>query len=158
MKKIFAISIICSLIFACKPGVPDDIIQPDKMEKVLFDIHTVDGYIATLSVPDTAKIVAASYYKGIYKKFNIDSAKYNKSLDYYYSHPDVLTKLYENVMKELEDEQKRNEKRVENEELKKQQKYLAEHTKALDVSNLGVGRPVFSFSENPFGLSSTTPK
>jgi hypothetical protein len=150
MKNIFAIMIICSFFYACKPGVPSDVIQPDKMEKVLFDIHIVDGYIGTQPKPDTVKIIASSYYKGIYKKFAIDSATYNRSLNYYYNHPDVLTKMYEYVMKELEKTRKTNDKRIETEARDEQHKYLAKHARVLDVSNIGVGRPKFNFTVNPF--------
>jgi len=151
MKKFFAICIICSLCYACKPGVPDDVIQPDKMEKVLLAIHIVDGYIGVQPKPDTAKIIASSYYKGIYKKFSIDSATYIKSLDYYYNHPDLLTKMYEKVMKALEEERTRNDKRINNEAKEEQMKYAAKHTQALAVLKDG-GRPKFNFDQNPFTM------
>jgi hypothetical protein len=99
MKRFFTIIILCTLIYACKPGIPKNIIQPMEMEKVLVDIHIVDGYISTLSLPsqDTAKTVAAPLYKGIYKKFGIDSALYYQSLNYYYKHPALLKKMYDSI-------------------------------------------------------------
>ncbi len=153
MKNIFAIIIICSLLYACKPGVPDDVIQPDKMEKVLLDIHIVDGYIGAQPKPDTVKIIASSYYKGIYKKFDIDSATYTRSLNYYYNNPDVLTKMYEYVMKELEKKRKENDKRIETEAKDQQNAYLAKQARVLDVSNIGVGKPKFNFTANPFNYN-----
>lgn len=102
MKRIFAVLLACLGLYACKPGIPKDIIQPDKMEKVLFDIHVVDGYVNTMSATeDSTKKIAAAYYKGVYKKFEIDSALYNKSLNYYYQHADILKKMYENVATQL---------------------------------------------------------
>lgn len=131
MKRILAVIILCVLVYACKPGIPKDVIQPDKMEKVLYDIHAVDGYIGALQKPDTAKIVASSFYKGVYKKFNIDSAIYAKSLGYYFTRPDLLNKMYENLMKQFELERKRNDKRVDNEILAQQRKDQAKSIKAL---------------------------
>ena len=101
MKKIFATLIISIVFFACKPGIPKDVIQPEQMEKVLYDIHVVDGYVSILGGQDTAKKVASAYYKGVYKKFNIDSAIYNKSLDYYYKHPPILKKIYDSITVQL---------------------------------------------------------
>ncbi|WP_316765661.1 DUF4296 domain-containing protein [Pedobacter frigiditerrae] len=103
MKRFFTLIILCLFIYACKPGVPKDIIQPDKMEKVLIDIHIVDGYLSTLNLPsqDTSKKVAAPLYNGVYKKFEIDSALYNRSLDYYYNHPDVMKKMYDSISVKL---------------------------------------------------------
>lgn len=101
MKKIFATVSISILFFSCKPGIPKDIIQPEQMEKVLYDIHVVDGYVSILGGQDTAKKVASAFYKGVYKKFNIDSAIYNKSLDYYYKHPPILKKMYDSITVQL---------------------------------------------------------
>jgi hypothetical protein len=96
MKR-FILTVFCFLfLLACKPGIPSDIIQPDDMALVLNDIHIVDGYITTVR-PDSSKIIAASLYKGIYKKFNVDSAKFYKSMDYYYSNPTVMDGIYKQV-------------------------------------------------------------
>jgi len=104
MKRFFVILILCALFYTCKPGIPKDIIQPDKMEKVLHDIHIVDGYSTSFANPDSSKKVISSLYKGIYKKFGIDSALYNQSLDYYYKHPDVMKKMYDNISLNLNKE------------------------------------------------------
>ncbi|WP_199141107.1 DUF4296 domain-containing protein [Pedobacter sp. ASV12] len=102
MKRFFAVLWVCSGLYACKPGIPKELIQPDKMEKVLFDIHVVDGYISTMSPgADSTKKIASAFYKGIYKKFQIDSALYNQSMNYYYQHPDILKKIYDNVTTQL---------------------------------------------------------
>ena len=101
MNRIFYFIIISICFYACKPGIPKDIIQPDKMQQVLIDIHLVDGYISTLPGIDTAKKVGSSYYKGVYDKFEIDSALYNNSLDYYYKHPDVMKKMYDSISVKL---------------------------------------------------------
>ncbi|MEJ7559081.1 MAG: DUF4296 domain-containing protein [Pedobacter sp.] len=96
MKR-FTITVFCFVfLIACKPGIPGDIIQPDDMALVLNDIHIVDGYITTIR-PDSSKIVAASLYKGIYKKFNVDSAKFYKSMDYYYKNPSIMDGIYKTV-------------------------------------------------------------
>ena len=101
MNRIFYLLIITVCFYACKPGIPKDIIQPDKMQQVLIDIHLVDGYVSTLPGIDTAKKVGSSYYKGIYDKFKIDSALYNNSLNYYYKHPDVMKKMYDSISVKL---------------------------------------------------------
>ena len=101
MKRFFYLIIISVLFYACKPGIPKDIIQPSKMQDVLIDIHIVDGYVSTLPGADTAKKVGASYYKGIFKKFDIDSALYNQSMSYYYKHPDLMKKMYDSITVKL---------------------------------------------------------
>jgi hypothetical protein len=97
------------LWFGCKPAIPDGIIKPDKMEKILYDMHMVDGYISTIYVVDSAKKVAAAYYKGIYKKFGTDSAEYNKSLLWYNTNPKELETMYKNIQKALTKQKKGTE-------------------------------------------------
>lgn len=101
MKRFFVAALVSVLFFACKPGVPKDIIQPEEMEEVLFDMHVVEGYVLGLPTPDTSKKVSAAYYKGVYKKFGIDSALYNKSLNYYYTNPVLMNKMYDNISAKL---------------------------------------------------------
>lgn len=94
--------VLCFLLMAsCKPGVPDDLIQPDKMALVLHDIHVFDGYIATVSNRTKATRIAASYYQGIYKKFAIDSALYQRSLAYYTNHPKIMEQIYTRVTDQI---------------------------------------------------------
>jgi len=101
MKRFFYLIIISIVFYACKPGIPKDIIQPGKMQDVLLDIHIVDGYVSTLPGTDTAKKVGAGYYKGVFKKFDIDSALYNQSINYYYKHPDLMKKMYDSIAVKL---------------------------------------------------------
>jgi hypothetical protein len=102
MRKFLALGLLCFILISCKSkGVPKEFIQPDKMEKILIDIHIADSYISTMTKPDSAKKVSAAYYKGIYKKFNVDSASYTRSMNYYYMHPDKLTDIYDNIKKDL---------------------------------------------------------
>jgi hypothetical protein len=152
MNRIFALFVICIVLYACKPGIPKDVLQPDKMEKVLFDIHVVDGYISTLQKPDTAKIVASSYYSGIYKKFEIDSATFEKSKNYYFTRPDLLDQIYKNLMKQFEKEKKKDDQRLAEEALAAQRKELAKNTQALAVPNPPAPAPTFTMGQNPFTI------
>lgn len=150
MKRFLTICISCiSLFYACKPGVPKDIIQPAQMEKILFDIHIVDGYIGSLSLQDTAKIVASRYYKAIYKKFNIDSATYNKSMDYYYDHADVLEKMYSNLSKRFQKEVDQNNLMT----LKQEQDALKQKTDFKALSTQPSNRSGKVVTTNPFSFN-----
>lgn len=90
------------VVEGCKPGIPKNIIQPDKMNAILYDIHLADGYITTIPNQDSAKKTSAAYYKGIYKKFAIDSVLYTHSMNYYYDHPDLMADMYTTITKRLE--------------------------------------------------------
>lgn len=101
MKPFFYAVILVSLAAGCKPKAPGNIIVPDKIGGILYDIHVTDAYITTMPNADSAKNVAAAYYKGIYKKFGTDSAQYSESMNYYSARPDLLSKIYETVTAKL---------------------------------------------------------
>lgn len=101
MKNFLYIVVVFFFAVGCKPGIPKDIIQPEKMAKVLHDIHMADSYLGMVTSPDSVKIIAAGYYKGIYKKYGIDSVLYAKSMDYYYRDPKALNDVYTKVTGQL---------------------------------------------------------
>jgi hypothetical protein len=115
MTRFFTIVFCITLFVACKPGIPKDIVQPNEMEKILFDIHVIDGYVSLIPTPDSAKKVTAPMYKGIYKKYGIDSALHAKSMAYYYKHPDLLSKMYDRIsekMAKTRDTETKNEQKA----------------------------------------------
>jgi len=97
MRKICCVAFLLLVLAGCRSKTPGDIIQPEKMAAILYDIHVTDGYIGTIPNQDSAKKVSAAYYKGIYAKFGIDSVKYTKSMSYYFANPDVLSGIYVKV-------------------------------------------------------------
>jgi len=110
MRRVVLLVFVVFLMFGCKSKIPKEIIQPDKMEGILYDMHVVDGYVSTILEPDSAKKVASSYYKGIYKKFGIDSAQYKRSLDYYYMHSEPLNDIYDRLSKKFNKQKELMEK------------------------------------------------
>lgn len=129
MRRVVLLVFAVFLMFGCKPKIPKEIIQPDKMEGILYDMHVVDGYVSTILEPDSAKKVAAAYYKGIYKKFGMDSAKYKTSLDYYYMHSEPLNDIYDRLSKKfnkqkelMEKAEAANQKKLEEAAVKKRKK------------------------------------
>lgn len=107
MKQLLFLMVLVLVGMGCKPGVPSGLIQPAEMEQVLYNVHMVDGMIGNIMQNDSAKKVAAAYYKGIYEKFDIDSAQFAHSMDYYYSNPVVMSKMYTNIVARLEKEKKK---------------------------------------------------
>ncbi|OWK69038.1 DUF4296 domain-containing protein [Pedobacter sp. AJM] len=102
MKRLMWGLIVAVVGLGCKSKTPEGIIDTERMEGILYDIHVVDGYISTIYVQDSARKVAATYYKGIYKKFNTDSAQYTRSLNYYYQNPEKLQDIYKVISARLD--------------------------------------------------------
>ena len=41
--RIVPLLLLFALVFSCKPQVPDEYIQPDEFEDILYDFHLADG-------------------------------------------------------------------------------------------------------------------
>ncbi|WP_231424159.1 DUF4296 domain-containing protein [Pedobacter sp. Leaf250] len=104
MKRLVWVLVVLFFIAGCKPKAPQGIIESEKMEQILYDIHLVDGYISTIYIQDSARKVGAAYYKGIYKKYDTDSVQYAKSLNYYNNNPDQLQEMYKAISKKLDNQ------------------------------------------------------
>ena len=102
MRNFLCVGLVLFLFAGCKSKIPAEIIQPEKMQVILYDVHLADGYVSSLGASqDSVRKIAASYYKGIYNKFAIDSVLYTKSMTFYYDHPEILTGMYDEVNKAL---------------------------------------------------------
>lgn len=112
MKKMLLLGFLFAVSLGCKSPVPKEIIQPDQMQKILYDIHIVDGYINVMPNQDSAKKVAAAYYKGVYKKFGIDSVMYSKSMDFYYKNPEIMNEMYSKIQADMNKNKPKVEKTV----------------------------------------------
>jgi len=110
MRRLLWVLAIVFLALGCRPGRPSDILEPEEMEKILYDIHVVDGYLSTVYIADSARKLGSEYYNGIYKKFDTDSAQYTRSLAYYYKNPEDLEKIYKNISSKIGKEKSKIDK------------------------------------------------
>lgn len=87
------------LFTACRQNkVPNNVIANDKMVNVLVDMHIADAVLSRVSNQDTMLMMASSKYYIIFKKYNIDSAMFSRSLKHYNYQPDELAKIYARVI------------------------------------------------------------
>jgi hypothetical protein len=107
-KKFSSIIILCALcivlVFSCgqkeKPVViPANILPKEKMARVLTDFHLAEAG-AEVNFPDSTKREPINFQK-IFKKDTITQQQYEESLAFYVDHPEILNKVYEEVVNEL---------------------------------------------------------
>jgi len=134
MRRFCWAALLLLVIAGCQPKIPVDIIQPQKIRKVLYDIHVVEGYTTTIPHPDSMKKVSATYYKGVYKKFGIDSALYTKSMDFYFNHPDMLSTIYIDVTAALQ-KSKDSVDKIQEKILKKEEALKKAKKDSIDKAN-----------------------
>lgn len=103
MKKLSALFCVFIFLISCKQDeTPKGIIDKDKMTGILVDMHISDSYLNQISNADTMQMQAKSRYNYIFKKYNIDSLKFSKSLNYYSLKANELDGIYKNVIDSLD--------------------------------------------------------
>ena len=93
---------LCLLTIACKPGVPRDIIQPDDMEKLLYDYH-VSQAMATEG-EGNMEYNERLYKLAVLKKHGVTEAEFDSSLVYYTRHTEQLHKIYQRLSERMNKE------------------------------------------------------
>lgn len=89
-----AISMMC---VGCKPTVPDDVIQPDDMEDILYDYYLSREMAQKPSGEGNSSYLRTLYYKAVLEKYGVTEAEFDSSLVYYYGHADDFAKIYRRV-------------------------------------------------------------
>ena len=99
MKFRWTLIACLALLTSCGKEIPDEIIQPDKMEKVLYDYHLM------LSVSDNSKNTEKAASKNyIFKKHGITPADFDSSMVWYTRESKELMSIYENLNKRFKRE------------------------------------------------------
>jgi len=110
MKKRLYIVIAVSLLSACGKKVPDDIIQPDAMESLLYDYHLASTMSTSLPYNETYKKEA--YFDYVFQKHNVTEAEFDSSMVWYTRHAEELAAIYHSLQERLEREEKQMKEQV----------------------------------------------
>lgn len=100
-----AMILFCLLfLFSCSSRVeesPD--IDRDTMVRILADIHISEGAAQQKSLSSDTILFddSSTYFPHILKTHNIDEATFKKSMDYYISKPQMLDKMYADIIEML---------------------------------------------------------
>lgn len=108
---------------------PNDLIPEDKMAKILSEIHILEAQINNLHFQheDSSVYVYQKMKVKLLKTFELDSATFKRSFNYYTLNPDKMKGIYTEVKKLLEAKKKIIEDKKKLEDKKKQ---LLEEKKA----------------------------
>ena len=100
------LSILSVLLLACtapKTERPSGILSESEFANMLKEVHLVEAAFDLNKSKglENAKNSLANNYRTIYKKHDISSSTFGKSLDYYAKHPEKLEKIYTDVLEQL---------------------------------------------------------
>lgn len=88
------------LMVSCNKSKPKGTLSEKKMVDLMTDIHLVDGYLNTLPVDSTRKVIDGLYEK-VFEKYNIDSMIFKANIVYYLGNPIESKDLYAEITKKL---------------------------------------------------------
>lgn len=101
MKNIFFL-IVMSLFISCsrKNKIPVKIIQPNNMQKILWDVIRAQALSAEIARKDSAVNEIAEtkvLTQKVFEIHKITSADFNRSYNWYTNHPDVLRTVFDSL-------------------------------------------------------------
>ena len=83
------------IITSCDSEINEDIVNKEKMVKILIDMHLAEEAIENLSYDkDTLEALFARKEQEILEKYSISEELYRKSYSYYFFDPEELDKVY----------------------------------------------------------------
>ena len=111
MKFRWTLITCLALLSSCGKEIPDEIIQPSKMEKVLYDYHL------TMGMSDNSKNTEKEARKKyIFQKHGITAADFDSSMVWYTRESQELMSIYENLNKRFKREYEHVERLLESRE------------------------------------------
>ena len=101
MRKIVSCLIPMFILVCCKEQkVPDNVLPPQKMQSVMWDMLQADEYAnfqlpkdSTLSILDRH----TNYYQKVFQIQKITKEQFKKSLKYYQTRPDLLKVMFDSL-------------------------------------------------------------
>lgn len=98
MRIIGIVFVLVLGILSCKENkLPKNVMEEQKLVKVLVDMEITDSYLNHVYQADTQKMQAHARYNYIFQKHKIDSAKFTNSLKYYSLNPENMQAIYTQV-------------------------------------------------------------
>jgi hypothetical protein len=111
MKFRWTLIACLALLTSCGKEIPDEIIQPSKMERVLYDYHLNLGM--SENSKNTEKEARKNY---VFQKHGITSAEFDSSMVWYTRESKELMSIYENLNKRFKREYEHVERLLESRE------------------------------------------
>ncbi|QRR04273.1 DUF4296 domain-containing protein [Dyadobacter sandarakinus] len=88
--------------------LPANTLSEEQMSNILADIHLAESRVNRLQLRslDSSLMLFNRLKSDIWKKYKVDTLAYRESYNYYMTHPEVMTRIYEKVGKKIEQREK----------------------------------------------------
>lgn len=106
--------ILIQLFMACgkkETEIPPGVLPADQMISVLADIHIAEARLQIADVRSSNPDLKNKYVAEVLSRHKINTSLFNKSFDYYSSHPELFSQMYEKVIEEISKQQASSKKK-----------------------------------------------
>lgn len=96
------LTVLLLMLFACNDNIPKDILKPEKMQLVLFDIMQADELVNVKYTSDTSfnrLAQSVDLYRAVFKIHNVSANNFKSSFTYYQNHPELLKPILDSLQK-----------------------------------------------------------
>lgn len=98
---------LCFFVAACSgTSVPDDVLPPEKMELVLYDVIRADEMVDFLKTTDSAWQPFSrrtALYDTVFQLHGVKKDEFRRSLSFYQQRPDLLKEIIVDIQKKVTD-------------------------------------------------------
>ena len=109
LKNFFLTALV--ILCACSTDTsPDDLIEKDKMVKVMIEIHLLESKVNNVRINpiDSTQAVYNHYENLLFKDLEITQEQYERSFNYYVDNPNEFEKIYNAVVDSLMERENRH--------------------------------------------------
>jgi len=88
-------------LLSCGNGKPKNLLEPEKMETVLWDVIRADTYVARYTGTDSSKNIKeeqARYQQKVFTLHKVSKEDFYDSYDYYLAHPGQATVMLDSII------------------------------------------------------------
>ena len=99
--RIAVFYLVLTFFASCSTNKSDDILKPEKMQAVFWDIIRADVLTTDYTGGDSSKkpmIENIALQKKIFQIHGITKEQYDKSFDYYTEHPAIMTVILDSML------------------------------------------------------------
>ena len=100
------ILLLSVLLLACtapETKIPTGILSETEFRNMLKEVHLAESAfeLNKNNGLENAKNTLSNSYQSIYKEYDTDNSTFNKSLEYYVKHPEILEEIYSTILEQL---------------------------------------------------------
>jgi len=101
--KYFFLTVLVILTSCGGSKVPENLIQPEQMTKILMEVHLLESKIGEVSIVpyDSTQKVYEHYEELLFEDLGVTQEMYETSFNYYLDHPRQFEKIYNAVVDSL---------------------------------------------------------